>query len=65
MKDHKGKDGTDKPCLSPKGLKAQKKMKPPDTAGAEINVLSVLKLWCPVKIISETRQQQCVHKNMN
>ncbi|XP_069548178.1 myosin light chain kinase 2, skeletal/cardiac muscle isoform X1 [Brachyistius frenatus] len=32
LKDHKGKDGTDKPCLSPKGLKAQKKMKPPDIA---------------------------------
>ncbi|XP_044076520.1 myosin light chain kinase 2, skeletal/cardiac muscle isoform X2 [Siniperca chuatsi] len=32
LKDHKGKDGADKPCLSPKGLKAQKKMKPPDTA---------------------------------
>ncbi|XP_029309860.1 myosin light chain kinase 2, skeletal/cardiac muscle isoform X2 [Cottoperca gobio] len=32
LKDHKGKDGTDKPSLSPKGLKAQKKMKPPDTA---------------------------------
>ncbi|KAI3374317.1 hypothetical protein L3Q82_006158 [Scortum barcoo] len=32
LKDHKGKDGTDKPCLSPKGLKTQKKMKPPDTA---------------------------------
>ncbi|KAM6989148.1 uncharacterized protein mylk4a [Tautogolabrus adspersus] len=32
LKDHKGKDGTDKPCLSPKVLKAQKKMKPPDTA---------------------------------
>ncbi|XP_041805200.1 myosin light chain kinase 2, skeletal/cardiac muscle isoform X2 [Chelmon rostratus] len=32
FKDHKGKDGTDKPCLSPKGLKAQKKMKPPDAA---------------------------------
>ncbi|XP_035526208.1 myosin light chain kinase 2, skeletal/cardiac muscle isoform X2 [Morone saxatilis] len=32
LKDHKGKDGTDMPCLSPKGLKAQKKMKPPDTA---------------------------------
>ncbi|XP_049454826.1 myosin light chain kinase 2, skeletal/cardiac muscle isoform X3 [Epinephelus fuscoguttatus] len=31
LKDHKG-DGTDKPSLSPKGLKAQKKMKPPDTA---------------------------------
>ncbi|XP_023126249.2 myosin light chain kinase 2, skeletal/cardiac muscle isoform X2 [Amphiprion ocellaris] len=32
FKDHKAKDGTDKSCLSPKGLKAQKKMKPPDTA---------------------------------
>ncbi|XP_067462108.1 myosin light chain kinase 2, skeletal/cardiac muscle isoform X2 [Thunnus thynnus] len=32
FKDHKGKDGTEKPCLSPKGLKAQKKKKPPDTA---------------------------------
>nr|XP_046265323.1 myosin light chain kinase 3 isoform X2 [Scatophagus argus] len=32
LKDHKGKDGTEKPCLSPKGLKAQNKMKPPDTA---------------------------------
>ncbi|XP_028449201.1 myosin light chain kinase 3 isoform X6 [Perca flavescens] len=32
FKDHKGKDGTDKPPLSPKGLKAQNKMKPPDTA---------------------------------
>ncbi|XP_037644305.1 myosin light chain kinase 3 isoform X2 [Sebastes umbrosus] len=31
LKDHKGKDGTDKPSVSPKGLKAQKKMKPPDT----------------------------------
>ncbi|XP_060900789.1 myosin light chain kinase 2, skeletal/cardiac muscle isoform X1 [Labrus mixtus] len=32
LKDHKGKDGTDKPCLSPKVLKARKKMKPPDTS---------------------------------
>ncbi|XP_005912726.1 myosin light chain kinase 2, skeletal/cardiac muscle isoform X3 [Haplochromis burtoni] len=32
LKDHKGKDGTDTTRLSPKGLKAQKKMKPPDTA---------------------------------
>lgn len=32
LKDHKGKDGMDKPCLSSKVLKAQKKMKPPDTA---------------------------------
>lgn len=32
LKDHKGKDGTDTPRLCPKGLKAQKKMKPPDTA---------------------------------
>lgn len=39
FKDHRGKDGTDKPCLSPKGLKVQKKMKPPDTAGTEINIL--------------------------
>ncbi|KAM8728095.1 uncharacterized protein mylk4a isoform 2-T2 [Acanthopagrus schlegelii] len=31
LKDHKAKDGTDKPPLSPKVLKAQKKMKPPDT----------------------------------
>lgn len=42
LKDHKGKDGTDTPRLSPKGLKAQKKMKPPDTAGAEINTLLLL-----------------------
>ncbi|KAM3866197.1 uncharacterized protein mylk4a [Diretmus argenteus] len=32
LKDHKGKDGKEKPCLSLKGLKAQKKKKPPDTA---------------------------------
>ncbi|KAF1383795.1 hypothetical protein PFLUV_G00135530 [Perca fluviatilis] len=32
FKDHKGKDGTDKPPLSPRGPKAQNKMKPPDTA---------------------------------
>ncbi|XP_071348415.1 myosin light chain kinase 2, skeletal/cardiac muscle isoform X2 [Trachinotus anak] len=32
LKDHKGKDGTEKPCLSPKNQKAQKKMRPPDTA---------------------------------
>ncbi|XP_030259097.1 myosin light chain kinase 3 isoform X5 [Sparus aurata] len=31
LKDHKAKDGTDKPSLSPKVLKTQKKMKPPDT----------------------------------
>ncbi|KAM6919242.1 uncharacterized protein mylk4a [Xenentodon cancila] len=33
FKDHKGKDATDKPSLSQKDLKAQKKMKPPDAAG--------------------------------
>ncbi|XP_047224882.1 myosin light chain kinase 2, skeletal/cardiac muscle [Girardinichthys multiradiatus] len=32
VKDLKGKDGADKPRLSQKGLKAQKKMKPPDAA---------------------------------
>ncbi|XP_039998880.1 myosin light chain kinase 2, skeletal/cardiac muscle isoform X2 [Xiphias gladius] len=32
LKEHKGKDGTEKPCLSPKSQTAQKKMKPPDTA---------------------------------
>ncbi|XP_034470276.1 myosin light chain kinase 2, skeletal/cardiac muscle isoform X2 [Hippoglossus hippoglossus] len=32
MKDHKAKDGTEKPCLSPQNQKAQKRMKPPDTA---------------------------------
>ncbi|XP_019955170.2 myosin light chain kinase 2, skeletal/cardiac muscle isoform X1 [Paralichthys olivaceus] len=32
MKDHKAKDGTEKPCLSPQSHKAQKRMKPPDTA---------------------------------
>ncbi|XP_071782628.2 uncharacterized protein mylk4a [Centroberyx gerrardi] len=32
LKDHKGKDGKEKPCLSLKGLKVQKKKKPPDTA---------------------------------
>ncbi|KAM9845036.1 uncharacterized protein mylk4a [Aulostomus maculatus] len=30
LRDHKGKDGAEKPCLSPKVQKAQKKMKPPD-----------------------------------
>ncbi|XP_026229532.1 myosin light chain kinase family member 4 isoform X2 [Anabas testudineus] len=32
LKDHKNKDGAEKPCLSRKALKVQKKMKPPDTA---------------------------------
>ncbi|XP_031720781.1 myosin light chain kinase 2, skeletal/cardiac muscle isoform X2 [Anarrhichthys ocellatus] len=32
LKDDKGRDGTDEPPLSPKGLKTQKKIKPPDTA---------------------------------
>ncbi|XP_040027954.2 uncharacterized protein mylk4a isoform X4 [Gasterosteus aculeatus] len=32
LKDHKGRDGIDKPPMSPEGLKAEKKMKPPDTA---------------------------------
>ncbi|XP_012731139.2 myosin light chain kinase 2, skeletal/cardiac muscle isoform X2 [Fundulus heteroclitus] len=32
VKDHRGRDGADKPCLSQKGLKVQKKMKPPDVA---------------------------------
>ncbi|XP_007548786.1 myosin light chain kinase 3-like isoform X2 [Poecilia formosa] len=31
-KDHKSKDGGEKPCLGQKSLKAQKKMKPPDAA---------------------------------
>lgn len=38
-KDHKGKDGTEKPGLSPKSQKAQKKIKPPDTTGAEMNIM--------------------------
>lgn len=37
LKDHKGKDESDKPDLSQKSLKAQKKMKPPDAAGIEIS----------------------------
>lgn len=66
LKDHKAKDGT----LSPKGLKAQKKTKPPDTAGAEINILlflrnmSVLKLWCTVELIRQTQQRQNINKSM-
>nr|XP_040027953.1 myosin light chain kinase 2, skeletal/cardiac muscle-like isoform X3 [Gasterosteus aculeatus aculeatus] len=40
LKDHKGRDGIDKPPMSPEGLKAEKKMKPPDTAGAETNFYS-------------------------
>ncbi|KAM4728766.1 uncharacterized protein mylk4a [Anableps anableps] len=32
VKDHKGKDGAEKPCLGLRGLKSQKKMKPPDAA---------------------------------
>ncbi|XP_061776422.1 myosin light chain kinase 3 isoform X5 [Nerophis ophidion] len=35
LKDHKGKDGEEKPCLIPKGLKGQMKMKPPDTSEEE------------------------------
>ncbi|XP_029686862.1 myosin light chain kinase 2, skeletal/cardiac muscle isoform X3 [Takifugu rubripes] len=31
VKDHKSKDGIDKPCLSPKDLNVQKKMKLPET----------------------------------
>ncbi|XP_056149211.1 myosin light chain kinase 2, skeletal/cardiac muscle [Lampris incognitus] len=34
LKDNKDKDGKEKSCLSLKGLKAQKKKKPPDTADA-------------------------------
>lgn len=33
LKDHKFKDGKEKGHLSFKGLKAQKKKKPPDTTG--------------------------------
>ncbi|XP_037314277.2 myosin light chain kinase 2, skeletal/cardiac muscle isoform X1 [Pungitius pungitius] len=40
LKDHKGRDGIDKPPMSPEGLKAEKKMKPPDAAGAETNFYS-------------------------
>lgn len=46
LKEHKGKDGTEKPCLSPKSQTAQKKMKPPDTAGAEIDILLPLQKYC-------------------
>ncbi|XP_061878534.1 myosin light chain kinase 2, skeletal/cardiac muscle isoform X3 [Entelurus aequoreus] len=35
LKDHKGKDGAEKPSLIPKGLKGQMKMKPPDTSEEE------------------------------
>ncbi|XP_054623335.1 myosin light chain kinase family member 4-like isoform X2 [Dunckerocampus dactyliophorus] len=42
QKDHKGKDGAEKPCLSPKGLKAQMKMKPPDTSDVSLKKQAVL-----------------------
>lgn len=41
LKDHKSKDGTDKPCLSPTVLKSQKKMKLPDTAGKTLLQLNL------------------------
>ncbi|KAG8014198.1 Myosin light chain kinase family member 4 [Nibea albiflora] len=44
FKDHRGKDGTDKPCLSPKGLKVQNKMKPPDAAEKQVSKKQVLLL---------------------
>lgn len=41
LKDQKGKDGAEKPPLSPKGLKTQKKMKPPDTTGVQYRKLDI------------------------
>nr|XP_057924208.1 myosin light chain kinase 2, skeletal/cardiac muscle isoform X2 [Doryrhamphus excisus] len=41
-KDHKGKDGAEKPCLSPKGVKAQMKMKPPDTSDVSLKKQALL-----------------------
>ncbi|XP_061776419.1 myosin light chain kinase 2, skeletal/cardiac muscle isoform X2 [Nerophis ophidion] len=38
LKDHKGKDGEEKPCLIPKGLKGQMKMKPPDTSEVDVSL---------------------------
>lgn len=62
LKDHKGRDGIDKPPMSPEGLKAEKKMKPPDTAGAETNFYSREMSKCSnsnaSETISQTQKQQ-------
>ncbi|XP_010744866.3 myosin light chain kinase 2, skeletal/cardiac muscle isoform X2 [Larimichthys crocea] len=57
FKDHRGKDGTDKPCLSPKGLKVQKKMKPPDTAEKQVSKKQVLLLEEVQKLNSENAEK--------
>ncbi|TKS79761.1 Myosin light chain kinase family member 4 [Collichthys lucidus] len=57
FKDHRGKDGTDKPCLSPKGLKVQKKMTPPDTAEKQASKKQVLLLEEVQKLNSENAEK--------
>ncbi|XP_010764473.1 myosin light chain kinase 2, skeletal/cardiac muscle isoform X2 [Notothenia coriiceps] len=61
LKDHKAKDGTDKPSLSPKGLKAQKKMKPPDTT-ENISLKKQVLLFEEVQKLNRENAQKSGHK---
>ncbi|KAJ4937050.1 hypothetical protein JOQ06_001634 [Pogonophryne albipinna] len=61
LKDHKAKDGTDKPSLSPKGLKAQKKMKPPDTT-ENISLKKQVLLFEEVQTFNRENAQKSGHK---
>ncbi|XP_063742772.1 myosin light chain kinase 3 isoform X2 [Eleginops maclovinus] len=61
LKDHKAKDGTDKPSLSPKGQKAQKKMKPPDTTEM-ISLKKQVLLFQEVQKLNRENAQKSGHK---
>lgn len=59
LKENKGRDGTDKPCLSLKSLKTQRKTKPPDAAGAEIHTLFTSREYSHSAVSSQRPQSPC------
>ncbi|KAM8849431.1 uncharacterized protein mylk4a isoform 2-T2 [Spinachia spinachia] len=61
LKDHKGRDGIDKPPKSPEGLKAEKKMKPPDTA-ENISLKKQILLFEEVQKLNRENAEKSAHQ---
>ncbi|KAF7665936.1 hypothetical protein LDENG_00127430 [Lucifuga dentata] len=64
LKDHSSKDGTEKPSLSIKGLKAQKKMMLPDTSDSTSLKKQVLILEEVQKLNSENAEKSSHHLDL-
>ncbi|XP_061835375.1 uncharacterized protein mylk4a isoform X1 [Nerophis lumbriciformis] len=65
LKDHKGKDGAEKPCLIPKGLKGQMKMKPPDTSEVDVSLKKQALLPEEVQKLNRENAEKSAHQLTN